>query len=102
MDIKYPFKPSWEINGEESKGTTYGIDLQSYTLPDTVPQYSEKLIHTIWECLYEKPEHRPTAFELKERVVAAFRPGGVPNVDVSIRNYGSFPKERAALSVRFI
>ena len=58
------------INQEVSKGTTYCPELKTYIFGENGntldPLYSKNLIDTVWECLYEKPEHRPTAFELKK------------------------------------
>ena len=50
------------LHGVVSKGYTYCKKLSHYT------KYSAELKDTIWECLYEVPDHRPTLERLKEVV----------------------------------
>lgn len=72
VDITKPYIPEGKLFGEPSKGVTYGQDLETYIrAADDAPDstYSVTLIHTVLEMLYEKPENRPSLFELKERAV---------------------------------
>lgn len=66
VNIGSPFKPSFPINGAPSKGLTYAYDLLQYN------RYSDQLVHTVWECLYEKPAHRPENIDLKRRAVEGY------------------------------
>lgn len=67
LPIGRPFKPAFLIFGQPSLGLTYDETLTRYT------EYSQKLRNTIWSCLYEKPVHRLTLYELKCHVVRGKR-----------------------------
>jgi len=69
-DHKVPFLPSFELNGSAALGITYGVNLQTYGV-DQGQKCSQTLIDLIYECLYEKPEHRPSLVALKIRVLEA-------------------------------
>lgn len=66
VDHTKPFFPHVLISGAPAKGMTFAWDLSRSINP--VGRYSEMLIHTLWEMLYEKPRDRPGLVELKERV----------------------------------
>ena len=55
------FQPNFPISGNPASGRTYCQQIQA-------SQYSDELIHLIFECLYEEPRHRPTLKNLKERI----------------------------------
>jgi len=73
VEIHRGFKPQNSIFGNPSKGLTYGHDLYTYIHGKDddhfTIKYSETLIHTCWEMLYEIPAHRPSLFALKQRIV---------------------------------
>ncbi|RDL42436.1 uncharacterized protein BP5553_02415 [Venustampulla echinocandica] len=62
-----PFFPSWQISKRPAKGLTHGKYLQ------TVPRYSQTFKDLVYECLYEKPKHRPDVLELKGRICKAWK-----------------------------
>lgn len=57
------FWPDFPINGELPKGHTFCENLSAYN-----KMYSRELRHLIFECLYEKPEHRPSLYKVKNRI----------------------------------
>lgn len=69
-----PFFPAGNINGAAPKGILYGTRLRQQTC-------SVQLQDLIFECLYERPSHRPTILELKARIekgiLTRTRAGGV-------------------------
>lgn len=78
-----PFLPIF-INGSPPKGITYGTKLQAQN-------YSPVLKDLIHECLYEKPEHRPTLLQLKTKISNAISeivtrdgPEGEPTEDMDL------------------
>ncbi|PMD38033.1 kinase-like protein [Hyaloscypha variabilis F] len=70
-DHRVPFLPDFSLNGDAPQGLTYGVNLQMYGVNSGPPyeRYSQDLIETIYECLYEQPAHRPTLIDLKTRIL---------------------------------
>lgn len=66
-DQTEPFVPGFTLNGAPARGIAYGINLQTFSI-NQGQNYSQEIIELIYECLYEKPVHRPTLVELKTRV----------------------------------
>ena len=89
VDISKPFKPNWDILGEESKSLTYAKEIASFP-------YSQELKNLIWACLYEKPDNRPTLFELKRRVEIGYQ-----EAIKALQEVGSL-LERCAKSMRML
>jgi len=56
-----PFIPGWNLSGGRPRGATYGVELESQP-------YEGMLKDTIFECLHELPQDRPSLEELKERI----------------------------------
>ena len=69
---KAPFLPKFPLNNNPAQGLTYGAKLQTYGAAQG-QKYSQSLIDLIYECLYEKPDHRPSLIALKTRVLKAMR-----------------------------
>lgn len=57
------FWPDFPINGQLAKGHTYCENLSAYH-----EMYSEELRDLIFECLYDRPEHRPSLYKVKKRI----------------------------------
>ncbi|CZR55069.1 uncharacterized protein PAC_04955 [Phialocephala subalpina] len=66
--IRGPFFPSYQLNGQQAKGNTYGPDIRAYR-----NMYSQTLTDLISECLYENPDHRPTLPKLKYEIIKAYK-----------------------------
>ncbi len=60
-DHRAPFMPQFEINGAAAQDWTFGWDLQAFP-------YSNRLIHLIYECLYETPDYRPELPDIRKRI----------------------------------
>jgi hypothetical protein len=60
------FQPDFLINNSPAKGRTFGRLIQNQP-------YSRLLRDTIWECLYEKPAHRPSLVDLKKIIMRAWQ-----------------------------
>jgi len=62
------FDITWTVNGQPPKGRSYGADLAMGHY-----RYSEKLKHMIFECMYQRPNHRPDLIEMKAKVERCWR-----------------------------
>ena len=51
----------FKTNNQVPRGWTYGERIRNAV-------YSDSLKELIWECLYDRPAHRPTLQQLKKRV----------------------------------